>query len=85
LEDLGRNATKRKMVVLSGRRSKVLPTIARPCRGRRIPRGADAPLGTVPGSSLTLLAPTHGATTRRASTPRRWTRLGARTALGRAG
>jgi len=37
-----------------------------------------------PGSSLSLLAPTHGAL-RRASTPRRWTRLGARTALGRAG
>ena len=36
------------MVVLLGRRSKVLPAIGGPCRGRRIPRGAVAPLGTFP-------------------------------------
>ena len=36
------------MVVLLGRRSKVLPALARRCRGRGIPRGAVAPLGTFP-------------------------------------
>lgn len=51
------------MVVLPGRRSKVLPAIGRPCRGRGIPRGADAPLGPCP--RLGAPAPrrlTHGAT-----------------------
>jgi len=33
------------VVVLSGRRSKVLPAIGRPCRGRGIPCGAGAPRG----------------------------------------
>ena len=50
------------MVVLLGRRSKVLPAIGGPCRGRRIPRGADAPLGTYartapPEASRFLLPP----------------------------
>jgi len=37
--------SRERMVVLPGRRSKVLPAIGRPCRGRGIPRGAGAPLG----------------------------------------
>ena len=36
----------RSMVVLPGRRSKILPAAGRPFRGCWVPRGADAPLGT---------------------------------------
>ena len=65
------------MVVLPGRRSKVLPAVARRCRGRGIPRGADAPLGTYPpqaarqacGLSRRLLPPRPPARRSRASPP----------------
>ena len=56
-----------------------------PDKATPVPRGADAPLGPYPRLGAPApRRPTHGAL-RRASTPRRWTRLGARTALGRAG
>ena len=55
VEDLGRNATKKKMVVLLGRRTKVLPTIAIRVEvvGNEIPRGADAPPRKAPARADT--------------------------------
>ena len=68
------------MVVLLGRRSKVLPAVGRPCRGRDTSRrwraarnvrknraAGGVTVLAPPGSSLSLLAPTQGATTRLAT------------------